>query len=148
MKSSLQAGRPKTSGYPSASIRNRPVDWGKRMISTMFDLNRLRTSGVAIPQSRHGIVDIRQQKPPYLTMHMESLRPEETHVSDGDEVVLLMFGTEAPSTVTAGWRVTAQGINDIFEGTMMCLTQSSRTEESVSMSRREECRRATTKSMI
>lgn len=95
---------------------NRPVDWGKRI--SMFDLGRLHTSDIVMPQSRHGILGIRQEKPPYLTMHMDSLRPEETHVSDDDEVVLLMFSAEAPSTVTAQWRVTAQDINDVFEGTV------------------------------
>lgn len=84
----------------------------------MFNLGRLHTADVRMPHGRHGIVDIRQEKPAYLAMHMQSLRPEETHVSDDDEVVLLMFVNEAPSAVTARWRVTAQDINDVFEGTV------------------------------
>ena len=47
-------------------------------------------------------------------MHMDSLRPEENHISDKDEVVLVTLGDEPPETVTVRWRVTAQDINDVF----------------------------------
>lgn len=102
---------------PVDPFPNRPIAWGKKTFS-LLGLGRFDTPEVTLPPGRHGIVDIRQEHPAYLTMRMDSLRPEETHVSDDDEVVLLMFSTEAPSAVTAHWRLTAQDVNDVFEGTV------------------------------
>ena len=103
---------------PIDPFPSRPIEWGKKTFG-IFGLGRFNTPDVTLLSDRHGLVDIRQGHPAYLTMRMDSLRPEETHVSGDDEVVLLMFSTEAPpSVVTARWRVTAQDINDVFEGSV------------------------------
>lgn len=92
-----------------------PIKWGQRTISHFLkrsDFSSIRTSA-----NPHGVVTIRSEKPAYLTMHMDSLRPEERHVSDDDEVVLAMLTDAPPESVILRWRVTAQDIHDVFEGT-------------------------------
>lgn len=94
-----------------------PVEWGQHSISDLIGVGRYSPSAITTPVNSHGVVLIKIAKPAYLTMHMETLRPEETHVSDDDEVVLVMLPGTPPESVTLRWRVTAQDVNDIFEGT-------------------------------
>lgn len=97
---------------------DRPVAWGKQTFSTLLAHNTIgRVSPMTHAGSRHGSLDIKEPSPPLLTMAMESLRPEEVHLSDDDEVVLVLIGShEATGPVTGQWRLTAAGINDVFEG--------------------------------
>ena len=94
-----------------------PTEWGKRSLTHLLGGGRYSPSAITTPANSHGIVLIKNAKPAYLTMHMGALRPEETHISDDDEVVLVMLSDTPPDSVTLRWRATAQDVNDIFEGT-------------------------------
>lgn len=93
-----------------------PIEWGKRSFTHLFSIGRYSQTAITTPANLHGIVLVKNAKPVYLTMNMKSLRPEETHISDDDEVVLVMVSDTPPDSVTLRWRVTAQDVNDIFEG--------------------------------
>jgi hypothetical protein len=93
----------------------RPRDWGSETFAVGL---ALRDAGVTHAQEIHGVVQIKRESPAMLTMRMDALRTEEEHVSDDDEVVLVVFTDSPPETVTARWRVTAQDMNDVFEGTL------------------------------
>lgn len=94
-----------------------PMEWGKRSYTHLLGIGRYSPSASMTSANSHGIVLIKTAKPAYLTMHMEALRPEEAHISDDDEVVLVMLSDTPPDSVTLRWAVTAQDVNDIFEGT-------------------------------
>lgn len=96
----------------------RPRDWGSESLIVGLTTMQHFSSNVTRAQQVHGVVCIKREAPAMLTMHMNALRPEEEHPSDNDEVVLIMFSDAPPETVTARWRVTAQDINDVFEGTL------------------------------
>lgn len=93
----------------------RPKDWGKE--SLVIGLMP-RLDHVAVPsRSQHGNVSISQKHPAGLTMRMDTLRPQEEHVSDDDEVVLVTVVSSDPGGPVRGrWRLTAADINDVFEG--------------------------------
>jgi hypothetical protein len=92
-----------------------PIEWGRW---TMSDLLRAGAwNSITTSATPHGMVLIRNEKSACLTMHMDSLRPEESHVSDDDQVVLVMLTDTPPESVTLRWRVTAEAVNDVFEGT-------------------------------
>ena len=42
-----------------------------------------------------------------LVLRMDALRPEEEHITEPDEVVLLAFVEEEPDRFAVSWRVTA-----------------------------------------
>jgi hypothetical protein len=102
--------------YPPDIVPNKPRDWGTDTVNLALAYSGLGVGTRA--RNLHGVVQIKRGSPAILTMHMDALRPEEEHVSDDDEAVLVMF-SEAPSEpVRARWRVTAQDINDVLEGTL------------------------------
>jgi len=96
---------------------DRPVAWGRKTISSFLANSIGRVSPTVYARSRHGVLDINKVSPPLLTMAMDSLRPEEVHLSGDDEVVLLLIVSEEPTEpVTGRWQLTAAGINDVFKG--------------------------------
>lgn len=92
-----------------------PIAWGKRSLTHLLSTGRYTAH--TMPANSHGIVLIKEAKPASLVMNMSALRPEEMHVSDDDEVVLVMLSDAPPSSVSLRWRVTALDVNDVFEGT-------------------------------
>lgn len=100
---------------PIELLPGRPEDWGSRSWISDVRLGVGRSNTIS-PVNTHGLVLVKRERPAMLTMHLSSLRPEEEHVSDDDEVVLVMTSTPSSEIVRARWRVTAQGINDVFEG--------------------------------
>lgn len=94
----------------------RPKDWGSESFAAIGLIPRL-DNVVAPVRSQHGIVLISQERPARLTMRMDALRPQEEHVSDDDEIVLVLVVSSDPGSPVRGrWRLTAADVNDVFEG--------------------------------
>ncbi|MBV1855782.1 hypothetical protein [Catellatospora tritici] len=92
-----------------------PSDWGSEIWNTSLGNSDLRSLVASAPVD--GGVEIKRETPAMLAMNMKALRPEEDHIGDLCEVVLIMFAESPPESITARWRVTAQDVNDVLEGT-------------------------------
>lgn len=92
-----------------------PVDWGAKTLIPNFFPPPSATQW----QQRHGVIYVDRETPPQLSLTMEALRPEQEFTTNGDDVVLVLFTDETPSTtdpVSGRWRMTVGDVNEVFEG--------------------------------
>lgn len=100
---------------PVEFFPDRPNDWGRYGLA---DSLRMASFDNVVVR-RRGVSEVLQQASTgegALTLYLDALRPEEQFASDEDQVVLVMLDGAPPSQVTAHWRVTAEGVHDVFEG--------------------------------
>lgn len=108
------------SEVPIDLLPDGPIAWGKKTLYTQLTfLRRSDRPAPAYPGTTAGIVGIARTEPVRLVLALNALRPEEEFLSDDDDVVLLMVVDSASELAMTGagtWRMTAAGINDVYDG--------------------------------
>lgn len=93
-----------------------PADWGTETFSRRLVRPYIPASDFR-PARTHGVLRIASGSPAAVAMEMDDLRPQETFLSDDDEVVLVILADQVDGHPIRGtWRMTAEDVHEVFSG--------------------------------
>lgn len=93
---------------------DRPIGWGQASIAGLLSPHIIPP--YTAPDTA-GQLQITAHSPAQLSLDLNLLRPKATHVSDDEDVVLVLFvDTDFIGPITGRWSLTAGDVHDVLEG--------------------------------
>ncbi|MBB6174853.1 hypothetical protein HNR23_004913 [Nocardiopsis mwathae] len=102
---------------PAGQLPSPPTEWGPKPAELLPGLHRAlhNTSYVPSPSLFRRGISFENGGSTTLRLELPALRPQTTHNSDDDEVVLVVRDADLPE-IPGHWRITARGHHRVYEG--------------------------------